>query len=183
MAIPGLSVRALRAIGICSLIVVTLMHPRAGIAAMGSTAGVVTKSATAGAYKLVLTIGPMEQMLTPSQAKEMHARSGEVMVGGSMEMGGMGAAMPNHHLEVHVYSRSTGKTLSNAMVAISIATPAGKVLLHVPVAMMYGIKEGMADFHYGNNVALKPGHYHVLVQVDKTSAVFDVTLGQSQMTM
>jgi 5-hydroxyisourate hydrolase-like protein (transthyretin family) len=152
-----------------------------GRAAMSTAT--VQQTKRVGTYKLVLMIGPLEQMCTAAQAKQMPAKCAEVMVSGSMVMGGMGMSgpMPNHHLELHVYNRTTGKTIAGAMVSITVRTASGKLVMRVPIAVMYGLKEGKADLHYGNNVALKAGQYHVVAQVEMTTATFDVKLGGASM--
>jgi hypothetical protein len=153
-------------------------------AAMGS-GSVVTESMNAGPYSLTLRIGPLEQMYTQAQVKKSHPKSGEVMLRGTMVMGGMGmgGSMPNHHLELHVYMRSTHAVVTNAMVAITIETPSGKVITRVPIAVMRGVDMGASDIHYGNNVALKDGKYKVAVQVEHTNATFMVTIGHTSMSM
>jgi hypothetical protein len=121
-------------------------------------------------------------MYTQAQVKKSHPRVGEVMIRGTMAMGNMGMNMgdgPNHHLELHVVLRSSNRPAANAMVAITIVSPKGKVLQHVPIAVMQGIKEGAGDLHYGNNVLLKDGRYLVRVQVERTKATFSVTLSSS----
>jgi hypothetical protein len=68
---------------------------------MGMGTSVVSVSSTSGAYKLTLMIGPLEQMYTRAQYKKMHPKHGEIMISGTMVMGGMGGMgmdMPNHHL-------------------------------------------------------------------------------------
>jgi hypothetical protein len=85
-------------------------------------------------------------------------------------------------LELHVHSAATGKTITHAMVSLTITTAAGKVIARVPIAQMYGVKEGTKDWHYGNNVALKPGHYHVAAGVEQTTATFEVMLGSTAMS-
>jgi hypothetical protein len=150
-----------------------------------STIGVVTESLHAGPYMLTLRVGPLEQMYTPAEVKKKHPKSGEVMLRGTMVMGGMGmnGAMPNHHLEVHVYNRATTAVVANAMVAITVETPAGKVLVHLPIAVMRGVTSGPSDIHYGNNIALKDGKYKVGVQVEHTTGVFMLTVGKAPMSM
>jgi hypothetical protein len=32
------------------------------------------------------------------------------------------------------------------------------------------------DIHFGNNISLKPGHYLIVVQVERTTAAFAVAL-------
>lgn len=164
--------------------VLSAHHALPARAAMGAGT-VVTESKVAGPYSLTLRIGPLEQMYTQNEARKKHPKSGEVMLRGTMAMGGMGMGgpMPNHHLELHVLMRSTKAVVTDAMVAITIETTAGKVLTHVPIAVMRGVTAGPSDTHYGNNVSLKDGTYVVAVQVEHTSATFKVTLGMSSMTM
>ena len=151
---------------------------RAGMSTGSST---VTETMMAGPYRLTLKIGPLEQMYTMTQVKKTHPISGEIMVSGAMTMSGMGmnGAMPNHHLELHVYDGKSGKTMTKAMVTLTVRDAMGKLQEKVPIATMYGIKEGMSDFHFGNNVALKAGKYQVVAQVNKTTAAFKVTVGTS----
>lgn len=146
-----------------------------------NTGAAVTETAMAGPYRLTLYVGPLEPMYTMTQVKEKHPKTGEVMVSGTMVMSGMGMAgpAPNHHLEVHVYDGRSGKTITRATVSITIRDAMGKEIEVLPIATMYGINEGMSDFHYGNNVALKPGKYQVETQVNKTTTIFKVTLGSS----
>ena len=151
-------------------------------AAMNPTGATVHQTIMAGPYKVVLMIGPLEQMCTQARVKQRRARCSEVMVHGTMVMGGMGGMqgpMPNHHLEVHVYDARSGKTITTAMVAITIRTATGKLVQKLPIATMYGIQVGMSDFHYGNNVALTNGSYEVVTQVQATTALFKVTIGPS----
>src|ERR1051326_5195778 len=103
-----------------------------------SMGGVVAQTMNAGPYALTLHIGPLEQMYTQAQVKKSHPKSGEVMLRGTMVMGGMdmGRSMPNHHLELHVHNRSTHAVVTNAMVAITFETPSGKVITRVPIAVM-----------------------------------------------
>jgi hypothetical protein len=151
-----------------------------------NTGATVTQTKLAGPYKLVLDIGPLEQMWTPEQVKTKHPKHCEVMFTGTMVMGGMngmGGPMPNHHLELHVFNRSSGRVVTKAMVSITITTPGGIILTHVPIATMQDVVQGPSDFHFGNNVALKNGQYHVLTQVQTTKATFAVTIGGSSMRM
>jgi hypothetical protein len=154
-------------------------------AAMGSGGRTVTVSTVAGPYRLTLDVGPIEQMWSMADLKTKHPTGGEVMISGSMVMGGMGmnSPMPNHHLELHVYRKSTGKVVTNAMVSIAVYSAKGKLLDKVPIAVMQGVKAGIQDRHYGNNVYLKDGTYSVHVQVGMTKATFMITIGSSGMSM
>ncbi len=48
--------------------------------------------------------------------------------------------------------------------------------MSIPVATMYGVKEGLADWHYGNDESMPPGDYDVAVVVSGEQAVFHVTV-------
>lgn len=137
----------------------------------------VVRKVAAGPYNLTLDIGPIESMYTMQEAKQQHPKSGEVMVGGSMAMGGMGGPMPNHHLELHVLLRATGKVVTRARVTIAVFNGKGTLIEHLPIAVMYGVREGVGDTHFGNNVALGSGHYRVVVSVERTTASFTFALG------
>ena len=134
-------------------------------------------------YRLVLRIGPTETMYTAAEARMHHPTSGEIMVGGRMadEMPGMahgsnGKNDPDRrHLELHVYSRATGKIVVEAHVTIAVSG-ADKKSLSVPIARMYGIDEGPDDMHYGNNVVLRPGAYSVRAAVNGERARFAISL-------
>ena len=54
-------------------------------------------------------------------------------------------AMDTRHLEVHVFSRTTGKVVTTARCAITVINSATKKRMSIPVATMYGVKEGLAD--------------------------------------
>ena len=114
--------------------------------------------ATTASYKFVLHVGMPERMYTPAQVKKLHPKSGEVMVGGSMAMGGMTMGSQNRarHLEVQICSRKTGAVVAGAMPTISLSDSMG-MITHVPVAMMRGVDAGMDDMHYGNNVTMPAG--------------------------
>lgn len=141
----------------------------------------VTARAETAHYRLVLQIGPEEKMYTRAEATRMHATSGEVMVSGKMAdmdmKGGMsGMAMDTRHLEVHVTDRATGRVVTNATCRITVTDDATGKAQVVPVAAMYGVKEGPSDWHYGNNVMMPPGPYTVTVVVNGEHATFRVTI-------
>lgn len=145
---------------------------------MGMGGHTVTATKVAGSYRITLQIGPMEQMYTQAQYKHKHPKQGEVMLRGTMAMGGMGMGKMNHHLEVHVLSRATGHVVDNAMVSISYQAKDGMSMspTKVPVAVMMGIGMGMSDVHYGNNVSMAAGTYTVMVKVNATSTSFMVKI-------
>jgi len=133
----------------------------------------IEQSATTASYALTLEIGPSEKMLTLEEAKT--ATEGEVMVSGAMamEMSGMETTQ---HLEVFVKTRKDGAIVSDQPVAIKVTNEATKEETVVPVAMMYGLSEGTADTHFGNNVMLMPGNYTIAVAVGSEQATFMVTM-------
>ena len=50
----------------------------------------------------------------------------------------------------------------------------------VPVAVMEGVGQGVADYHYGNNVNLKTGQkVTIVVKLDGQTAVFHATVPKS----
>jgi len=175
-----------RVLSVPALCASTLLAGHAAQAAMGTGGSMVKESAVAGPYRLVLQIGPLEKMYTRAQLKQQHPMSGEVMLSGTMVMGGMGGMSgptPNHHLELHIYNRTTGTVVTKAVVAITIRTASGKLLERLPIAEMRGVTSGVSDTHFGNNVALQSGTYRVDVQVESARASFKVTLGITKMKM
>jgi len=131
-------------------------------------------------YRMVLQFGPAEAMYTPAEAHAHHPASGEIMVGGKMA-GGMehehdGMVMPERrHVELHVFSRATGKVVADAHVTIAIAG-ADNTWTSVPIARMYGIESGPDDMHFGNNMSLPPGSYRVRASVNGERARFAFAL-------
>src|SRR5579859_4389929 len=120
-------------------------------------------------FRLTLQIGPMEAMYSEADAKATHPTSGEVMLSGKMTGGmpSMDHAMPGmtsmpgmRHVELHAYSLKTGKAVPDASVTI-VLIGADKKRQRVPIARMYGVSEGLADLHYGNNMRVSPGTYAV----------------------
>jgi hypothetical protein len=139
-------------------------------------AAVITQKATTPSYQLTLSVGPKEEMYTAAEAKAKHPADGEVMLGGSM--GGMDMSMGegNRHLEVAIVSRATHKRLAVKPTITLTDTKAMSGMAmsdKVDAVGMYGVDEGMADLHYGNNVKLTAGHtYKVLVTVKGEKASF-----------
>ncbi len=133
-------------------------------------------------YRIALEIGPLPTMLMPDQASG--ASEGEVMVG----MPGMPMAMMamtdqgqsvNRHVEVHVYDKGAGAVLSTPMpmIAITDQTSGTSRELH-SVALMYDVKLGPQDLHFGQNLYLPAGTYAVKVTIGGEQATFkEITLG------
>ena len=162
------------------------LFPAAGLAssgpmAMGSmpvpAAGLATYRAVAGPYALTLAIGPPEaftsvSLMTPADARRTHARTGEVMLDGTMAsampMGGM-----QRHLQLHVVDRAMGMAVTGAHVTMRVlgrTTPMG--MLHP--ARIHDVQEGRQDLHYGVNLKVDRGLYVVRVWVHGHPATFRV---------
>ncbi len=128
-------------------------------------------------YRFRFRVGMSEKMYTPAQVKSMHPKQGEVMLGGSMSMGGMPMGGAVRHLEVQICSKATSAVITNANPTITVTdTSAHGMATKVSVAVMEGIGSGAADVHYGNNVNMPAGHrFTVTVTLKGERAVFKVT--------
>ncbi|MGI8688335.1 MAG: hypothetical protein ACR2M3_07115 [Thermomicrobiales bacterium] len=142
-------------------------------AASAVAASPIAMTQTTASYKIVLGIGPVETMLTPDMAQG--ATSGEVMApmsGMAMPTMMMDQGQPvNHHLEVHITNTATGTVIKDQMPMITITDPQGKSRTLDSMAM-YGVTEGVSDWHFGNNVYLPNGAYTISVQVGNEQTAF-----------
>ena len=136
----------------------------------------IKQEATTAHYRLELQIGATEKMFTAAEVAAKHLTAGEVMVGGGMSMGMSMDMGDTRHLEVHVYALDTGKVVTNAQVAITVTDTGSKKVQKISVAKMYGIKEGAADTHYGNNVSLPSESYRIAVTVNDETAEFSLAI-------
>lgn len=165
----------------------------AGAAMTPLTAGAamaphMTRTVLSGPYKIVLSIGPAEKMYSLADYKKMHPKVGEIMLSGTMMMNGMESMGANsmfapHHLEVHIYSATSGTVVRHANVAISITDLHTKKVTKIPVATMQGIGAGAKDYHYGNNVALMTEHYAVGISVNGRHVTFTIFWQEPQPSM
>ena len=129
--------------------------------------------ATTKSYIFKLSIGMPEQMWTPAQVKAKHPKTGEVMLTGPMD-GGMSMSGSTRHLEVHIYSRATGKVVEGAHPTITALATTVKdgTMITISAAEMKGVASGASDLHYGDNVDLIGGHlYRVTVTLRGERAV------------
>ena len=142
----------------------------------GCTAKPGTYRAATASYRFVLQVTMPQKMYTQAQVRQMHPKSGEVMLRGSMSaMGGSMAGM--RHLEVQICTRASLAVVTNAMPMIRLRDDTTGKTKIVPVAVMEGIGTGVADLHYGNNVAMTAGHsFTVTVQVKGEKATFHFKL-------
>ncbi len=148
-------------------------------AATGCKATSGVQSAVTPSYRFALRVTMPEQMYTPAQVRKMHPKHGEVMFQGVMAMGGM-AMGGMRHLEVQICSAKTRAVVTNAHPTIVVADTSSNMTTKVPIAVMEGIGEGVADLHYGNNVTMSAGHrYTITVTLKGERAVFHMRLPKS----
>ena len=137
--------------------------PRA-TAIVGCEGGPDTYTAVTSSYRFVLHVAMAEKMYTPAQVRKLHPKHGEVMLHGSMVMGGMAMGGSMRHLEVQICSRTTNAVVTNANPTIVVVDNSAKnTTTKVPVAVMEGIEEGVADLHYGNNVTMPARHRFTII--------------------
>lgn len=168
-AIAAVALTATAAVSTAAATPVTGCKPGAG------THIVVTSS-----YRFALRVGMPEKMYTPAQARKMHPKSGEIMLRGKMSggmgMGGMPMGGAMRHLEVQICSKKTRSVITDAHPTIVVTDDTAKGMpMNVPIAVMEGVGEGIADLHYGNNVRMPAGHrFTVTVKLKGQRAVFHV---------
>jgi hypothetical protein len=145
----------------------------------------ITKVGTTSSWNLSLEVGPLQPMFTQQQQQTQHPKVGEVMFTGQMVMppgmSGMqnmvGMSAPNwYHMEVHYYDKTSGfpvKGLDPVVTVTSAATGQSQTL---PIVTMQGLNEGARDFHYGNNIELPKGLYHVTTVANGQTDSFDFTV-------
>jgi hypothetical protein len=125
-------------------------------------------------YRFTLVVGHVENMYMPRQVRESHPEQGEEMLRGYMTPTSMLLAPgPIRHLEVQICARTTQAVVTNAWPKIVVDDTTRKKVLTLPVSVMEGIGEGVADLHYGNNLPMPAGHrYIVTVTWKKERAIF-----------
>ena len=141
-------------------------------------------------YELMAAAGPLETTYTRAQVVSQHPSSGEMMVRGDMvgdpgmSMGGdagsgmdspgpasTGMAAPGggassgayRHVEVHICDRTSGRVVQDATPTMFLMDrSAAGMRQQLPVAVMQGVRSGVADLHYGNNARMIMGHDYTL---------------------
>jgi hypothetical protein len=132
-------------------------------------------TATTASYTMAASIGPQEEMYLPSEVKARHIKDGEIMLGGDMSMVQKKPGTKIFHLEVHICDRS-GAVVKKLKPLIVVNAAGQAAAMTVPAAVMVGIGEPMTDYHYGNDVVLKPGSkLTVRTTVQGQTAVFHLT--------
>lgn len=98
----------------------------------------------------------------PRQVRANHLKHGELMLGGTMTDVAALLGGPIRHLEVQICARKGAEVVTRAHPRIVVDdTTSGKVVT-LPVSVMEGIGKGVADLHYGNNVAMSASHDFVV---------------------
>ena len=145
----------------------------------------ITEVGTTGSFNLSLEVGPLQPMYTPAQVSAQHPRAGEVMFSGQMVMppgmAGMesmaGMTAPGwYHLEVHYYDKTSGYPVRGLEPVITVTSASTGQAQTVPIVTMQGINEGARDFHYGNNIQLPHGQYHVTTTASGQTGAFDIAV-------
>ena len=133
-------------------------------------------TAKAGSYTLALILGPRQEMYMPSEVRARKLKTGQVMLGGEMAMiENVPAGMKIYDLAVHICTKS-GAVVTQLKPVI-VVQAAGAKSKNVAVAMMAAVGKSLSDYHYGNDVALKPGSkVTVTVTFKGERAVFHATV-------
>jgi hypothetical protein len=113
-------------------------------------------------FRFTLRLGPVENMFMPRQVRATHPKHGEVMLRGTMTRAAMLTGGPIRHLEVQICSRQTRAVVTTANPTIVVRDQTVKRTERLPVSVMEGIGEGVADLHYGNNIAMPARHRYVV---------------------
>lgn len=121
------------------------------------------RAALTRAYRFTLLIGKVENMYMPYQVRANHLKHGEVMLRGTMATStALLTGGTLRHLEVQICARPTRAVVTNANPKIVVDDTTRGRAVRLPVSVMEGIGEGVADLHYGNNVAMPAGHRFVV---------------------
>jgi hypothetical protein len=123
-------------------------------------------------YVFTLRVGPAENMYMPYQVRASHPKHGERMLRGQMTTDvSMLSGGPVRHLEVQICARGTRSVITNASPTIVVRDLTKHTVVSLPVAVMEGIGEGVADLHYGNNVAIPRRHRFIITVSCRTDRV------------
>ena len=113
-------------------------------------------------YRFTLLIGKVENMYMPRQVRANRLKHGEMMLAGTMTMGAAMTGGPIRHLEVQICTGARQAVVTTARPRIVVDDITRHRVLALPVSVMEGIGEGVADLHYGNNVAMSAKHRFVV---------------------
>lgn len=154
------------------VMIATAAAPSLSIAAMQTPPHAVHLTQISGSYRFELVMLPAEPYVTAADVRRRHLTEGMLVVRGARPVQPNDPAHPNHHLVVHVYDAATGHPVLGAKVEMSVVGPApARRRVRVPIVEMQAVGGGAKSTHYGNNVALQPGHYTVFVTANGKATV------------
>jgi len=128
-----------------------------------------TRVGTTEHYIVVLNVVPPEEMYTPAQAAEQHPTGGEYILNGDM------APIEPHsrHTEAHIYSKDTGKPVTDVVPKIIITDKTDGTTLTPEATLMQDVLIGARDIHFGNNAVIKAGHeFSVTITINTEEVSF-----------
>lgn len=149
----------------CAIVGVCLASAAVGSAhsaATGCAPEAGTQIAIVGDYRFTLLVGNAENMYMLRQVRANHLKRGEVMLRGSMTPVEMLTGGPIRHLEVQICVRTTRVVVTNAKPRIVVTDTTKRKTVTLPFSVMEGIGRGVADLHYGNNLAMPAGHRFIV---------------------
>jgi hypothetical protein len=124
-------------------------------------------------YRFTLLVGKVEDMYMPRQVRANHLKQGEVMLGGTMTPVAMLMGGPIRHVEVQICERASRAVVASATPKIVVEDTTKGRAVTLPFSVMEGIGAGVADLHYGNNLAIPAGHrFLVTVTWKRERAIF-----------
>jgi hypothetical protein len=129
---------------------------------VGCTAGPGKRMAVTRHYRVTLLIGSVENMYMHRQVRANHLKHGEVMLRGRMTGPDALTGGSIRHLEVQICARQTRAVVTTASPRIVVDDVTTHKLAVLPVSVIEGIGEGVADLHYGNNIAMAANHRFVV---------------------
>jgi hypothetical protein len=134
--------------------------------------------ARTSSYLVALKLGPRQEMYMPSEVQARKIKTGQVMLGGSMEMVEPRKGFKAFDLAVYVCTKS-GAIVTQLKPTIEVRALGAKPH-KLAVAMMAAVGKGLSDYHYGNDVLLEPGgKVTVNVTVKGQRATFHATAPKS----
>ena len=126
-----------------------------------------TKSVLTPTYLIVINVLPPEEMFTPAEVDARHPVEGEMALRGPS--GPIVAS--SRHVEAHIYSRLTGRPLSEVTPSITLTDHVTGAVTQLEPTLMQDIIIGSADQHFGNNVVIESHHdFTIHVGIDDERA-------------
>jgi hypothetical protein len=154
--------KTLRRISVCCILVAAILSPppvSSALAPTGCGRAPGKRRAASRHYVFTLRVGPAQNMYMRYQVRASHPKHGEEMLRGKMTTdASMLTGGPVRHVEVQICARATRAVVTNASPKIIVHDLTKNTVVSLPVAVMEGIGEGVADLHYGNNVAIPRRH-------------------------